>query len=81
MTTVYATGFHLCIYEFKDVSAPLESICHLGPHALYIKEIELKQARCIKKKKNGIKPARLKKKKEKKKRTTTKKKKKTVELR
>ena len=30
---------------FKDVSAPLESICYLGPHAWYIKENEIKQAR------------------------------------
>ena len=30
---------------FKDVSAPLESICYLGPHARYIKENEIKQAR------------------------------------
>ena len=29
----------------KDVSAPLESICYLGPHAWYIKENEIKQAR------------------------------------
>ena len=33
---------------FKDVSAPLESICYLGPHARYIKENEIKQARQIK---------------------------------
>ena len=30
---------------FKDVSAPLESIRYLGPHAWYIKENEIKQAR------------------------------------
>ena len=30
---------------FKDVSAPLESICYLGPHAWYIKGNEIKQAR------------------------------------
>ena len=30
---------------FKDVSAPLESVCYLGPHAWYIKENEIKQAR------------------------------------
>ena len=31
---------------FKDVSAPgLESICYLGPHAWYIQENEIKQAR------------------------------------
>ena len=29
---------------FNDISAPLESICCLGPHALYIKENEIKQA-------------------------------------
>ena len=29
----------------KDVSAPLESICYSGPHAWYIKENEIKQAR------------------------------------
>ena len=29
----------------KDVSAPLESICYLGPHAWYIKENFIKQAR------------------------------------
>ena len=30
---------------FKDVLASLESICNLGPHAWYIKENEIKQAR------------------------------------
>ena len=30
---------------FKDVSASLESICYSGPHAWYIKENEIKQAR------------------------------------
>ena len=30
---------------FKDLSAPLESICYLGPHAWYIKENEIKQSR------------------------------------
>ena len=30
---------------FKDVLAPLESICYLGPHAWCIKENEKKQAR------------------------------------
>ena len=30
---------------FKDISAPLESICYLGPHAWYIKEKKIKQAR------------------------------------
>ena len=35
---------------FKDVSAPLESICYLGPHAWYIKENEIKQARQKRKK-------------------------------
>ena len=28
---------------FKDVSASLESICYLGPHAWHIKENEIKQ--------------------------------------
>ena len=41
-TTVYATSFHLCIRVVKDVSAPLESICYLGPRACYIKENEIK---------------------------------------
>ena len=41
----YANGFHHCRCVFKDVSAPLESICYLGPHAWYIKENEIKQAR------------------------------------
>ena len=36
---------------FKDVSVPLESICYVGPHAWYIKENEIKQARKKKKKK------------------------------
>ena len=36
---------------FKDVSAPLESICYLGAHAWYIKENEIKQARQKSKKK------------------------------
>ena len=35
---------------FKDVSAPLESICYSGPHAWHIKENELKQARQKRKK-------------------------------
>ena len=35
---------------FKEVSAPLESICYLGPHAWYIKENEIKQARQKRKK-------------------------------
>ena len=34
---------------FKDVSALLESICYLGPHASYIKENALKQSSKIKK--------------------------------
>ena len=34
---------------FKDTSAQLESICYLGPHAWYIKENEIKQARQKKK--------------------------------
>ena len=29
----------------QDFSAPLESICNSGPHAWYIKENEIKQAR------------------------------------
>ena len=29
---------------FKEVSAPLESICYLGPHAWYINENEIKHA-------------------------------------
>ena len=28
---------------FEDVSAPLESICYLGPHAWYFKENETKK--------------------------------------
>ena len=39
--------------NFKNVSAPLESICYLGPHAWYIKENEIKQARQKKKKQLG----------------------------
>ena len=35
---------------FKDISAPLESVCYLGPHAWYIKENEVKQARQKRKK-------------------------------
>ena len=35
---------------FKGVSAPLELICYLGPHAWYIKENEIKQARQKRKK-------------------------------
>ena len=35
---------------FKDISAPLESISYLGPHAWYIKENEIKQARQKRKK-------------------------------
>ena len=30
---------------FKDLSAPLESICYLGTHVWYIKENEIKQVR------------------------------------
>ena len=37
---------------YKDVSAPLESICYLGPQAWYIKENEIKQARKGKNEKN-----------------------------
>ena len=33
---------------FKDASAPLESNRYLGPHAWYIKENEIKQARKVK---------------------------------
>ena len=36
---------------FKDISAALESICYLGPHAWYIKENEINQARQKRKKK------------------------------
>ena len=39
---------------FKDISAPLESICYLGPHAWYIKENEIKQARQKRKKEKII---------------------------
>ena len=35
---------------FKYVSAPLESICYLGPHTWYIKGNELKQTRQKRKK-------------------------------
>ena len=35
---------------FKDVSAPLESVCYLGRHVWYIKENETKQARQKRKK-------------------------------
>ena len=38
---------------FKDVSAPVESICYLEPHAWYIKENEIKQAKKKKEKKNN----------------------------
>ena len=30
---------------YKDVSAPLESVCYLVPHAWFIKENETKRAR------------------------------------
>ena len=43
--------------NLKDVSAPLESICSLGPHAStqnYIKENEIKQARQKRKKEKTI---------------------------
>ena len=30
---------------FKDVLAPLASICYLGPHVWYIKENEIKHSR------------------------------------
>ena len=38
---------------FKDFSAPLESICYLGPHAWYIKENEIWQERQKRKKQFG----------------------------
>ena len=47
----YATGFTFADVYFKDVSAPLVPICYLGPHAWYIKENEIKQARQKSKKK------------------------------
>ena len=31
--------------SFKDVSAPLGSVCYLGSHAWYIKENDIKQGR------------------------------------
>ena len=34
---------------FKDVSAPLESFCYLGPHAWHIKENAIKQSSKMKK--------------------------------
>ena len=46
---------------FKDVSAPLESIRYLGPHAWYIKENEIKQARQKKSKTKKSKTKRKKK--------------------
>ena len=49
-TTVYATGFTFAYMYFKDISAPLESICYLGPLAWYIKEKKIKQARQKRKK-------------------------------
>ena len=36
---------------FKDISAPLELICYLGPHTWYIKENEIKQDKKRKKEK------------------------------
>ena len=39
LVSTFADGY------FKDVSAPLGSICYSGPHAWYIKENEIKQAR------------------------------------
>ena len=51
-----STFVYVFVYVyFKDVSAPLESICYLGPHAWYIKENEIKQARQKGKKKNNNK--------------------------
>ena len=35
---------------FKDISAPIESVCYLEPHVCYIKENEIKQARQKRKK-------------------------------
>ena len=35
---------------FKDIPAPLESVCYLGPHVWYIIENEIKQARLKRKK-------------------------------
>ena len=54
-TTVYATGFTFADVYFKDVSAPLQSICYLGPHVWYIKEKEIKQARQKKARQKGRK--------------------------
>ena len=39
---------------FKDILAPIESICYLEPHAWYIKENEIKQARQKRKKEKPI---------------------------
>ena len=36
---------------FKDVLAPLESVCYLGHHAWYVKENDVKQSSKKKKKK------------------------------
>ena len=38
---------------FKDVLAPLESVCYLGHHAWYVKENDVKQSSKKKKKKKG----------------------------
>ena len=58
---------------FKDVSAPLESIYYLGPHAWYInlKEKEIKQARQKQKKEKKKKNKKKQKKKKKNIRTNT----------
>ena len=60
---------------FEGVSAPLESICYLGPYAWYIKENEIKQA---KQKKQDKKARKKKKKKKKNKKTKNKNKTKTT---
>ena len=39
---------------FKDVSAPLESVCYLGPHEWCIKDNEIKQTRQKGRKKETI---------------------------
>ena len=43
---------------YKDISTTLESICYLGPHAWYIKDNEIKQARQKTKKKKKKKEER-----------------------
>ena len=39
---------------FKDISAPLESICYLGPHVWYIKENEIKASKTKKEEKKQL---------------------------